>query len=141
MPLKLSLKPSERFVINGAVMQNGERRCSLVLQNQAAILREKDIMQESEVNTPAKRIYFPIMLMYLDPEHGEKNYEEFVLRMSDFMGAVSNPEALAQCVSISRDVMAGEYYKALNKCRKLMAYEKGMLGHVTDSLSTGRRTG
>ena len=26
MPLKLSLKPGERFVVNGAVLQNGDRR-------------------------------------------------------------------------------------------------------------------
>ncbi len=141
MPLKLSLKPGERFVLNGAVLQNGERRSNLVLQNHAAILREKDIMQESEVNTPAKRVYFPVMLMYLDPEKGDSNYDEFVLRMSDFMGAVRNPEALTQCVAISRDVMAGEYYKALIKCRTLMEFEKGRLGHVSDGIPTGVRAG
>ena len=26
MPLKLSLKPGEKFVLNGAVVQNGDRR-------------------------------------------------------------------------------------------------------------------
>ncbi len=141
MPLKLSLKPGERFVLNGAVLENGDRRSNLVLQNHAAILREKDIMQESEANTPARRVYFPVMLMYLDAEQSDKNYDEFVLRMSDFMSAVRNPEMLTQCVAISRDVMAGEYYKALNKCRKLMEYEEGRLAHVTDGLPAGVRTG
>ncbi|MBL4618299.1 MAG: flagellar biosynthesis repressor FlbT, partial [Robiginitomaculum sp.] len=68
MPLKLSLKPGEKFVLNGAVVQNGERRANLILQNQASVLREKDIMQEAEANTPAKRVYFPVMMMYLDAE-------------------------------------------------------------------------
>ena len=45
MPLKLSLKPGEKFVINGAVVANGDKRSTLVVQNQAAILREKDILQ------------------------------------------------------------------------------------------------
>jgi flagellar protein FlbT len=40
MPLKLSLKPGERFVVNGAVLQNGDRRAVLLLQNKASILRE-----------------------------------------------------------------------------------------------------
>jgi flagellar protein FlbT len=35
MPLKLSLKPGEKFVLNGAVVQNGDRRSVLVLQNKA----------------------------------------------------------------------------------------------------------
>ena len=141
MPLKLSLKPGERFVLNGAVLQNGDRRSNLVLQNHAAILREKDIMHESEVTTPARRVYFPVMLMYLDAENSDANYNEFVLRMTDFMGAVGNPEMLAQCVAVSRDVMAGEYYKALNKCRKLMEYEEGRLAHVTERVSAGSLAG
>ena len=45
MPLKLSLKPGETFVVNGAVVRNGERRGILLLENRARVLREKDIMQ------------------------------------------------------------------------------------------------
>jgi len=123
MPLKLSLKPGERFVLNGAVVENGDRRATLVLQNKASVLREKDIMQQEEADSPAKRIYFPVMMMYLSPQASNDFYEEFVLRMTEFMNAISNPEALSECVTISKDVMAGEYYKALLRCRKLIAYE------------------
>ncbi len=66
MPLKLSLKPGEKFVLNGAVVQNGDRRSALLLQNKASVLREKDIMQADEATTPSRRIYFPVMMMYLD---------------------------------------------------------------------------
>ena len=123
MPLKLSLKPGERFVLNGAVVENGDRRATLVLQNKASVLREKDIMQQEEVDTPAKRIYFPVMMMYLAPQNSDDYHEEFVLRMTEFMGAIANPEVLAECVTVSKDVMASEYYKALLRCRKLIAYE------------------
>ncbi|MCR9129908.1 MAG: flagellar biosynthesis repressor FlbT [Alphaproteobacteria bacterium] len=123
MPLKLSLKPGERFVLNGAVVENGDRRATLVLQNKASVLREKDIMQEHEADTPAKRIYFPVMMMYLSSSSDEGVYDAFVMRMTEFMGVIKNPEVLKECVTISRDVMAGEYYKALLRCRKLIAYE------------------
>ena len=123
MPLKLSLKPGERFVLNGAVVENGDRRATLVLQNKASVLREKDIMQQDEADTPAKRIYFPVMMMYLSPQASNDFYEEFVLRMTEFMNVISNPDALSECVTISKDVMAGEYYKALLRCRKLINYE------------------
>ena len=66
MALKLSLKPDEKLVINGAVIANADRRATLIVHNKASILREKDILQEQDVDTPAKRIYFPIMLMYMD---------------------------------------------------------------------------
>ncbi|PHR60955.1 MAG: flagellar biosynthesis repressor FlbT [Robiginitomaculum sp.] len=141
MPLKLSLKPGEKFVLNGAVIQNGERRSNLVLQNQASVLREKDIMQEAEANTPARRVYFPVMMMYLTPDDGEDMYNEFVLKMTEFMSAIKSPEMLSQCVAVSREVMAGNYYRALITCRRLMEYEKGSLEYVTNSIPAGVKTG
>ncbi|WP_417491301.1 flagellar biosynthesis repressor FlbT [Maricaulis sp.] len=127
MALKISLKPGEKFVLNGAVVENGDRRATLLLQNRASVLREKDIMQASEVTTPARHIYFPIMMMYLSDQPDEEQYEQFVLRMNEFMGAISAPDVLTSCVTISRDVMAGEYYKALMRCKKLIAFEEERL--------------
>ncbi len=127
MPLKLSLKPGERFVLNGAVVENGDRRATLILQNKASVLREKDIMQEHEADTPAKRIYFPVMMMYLSSSSDDGLYDAFVMRMTEFMNVIKNPEVLNHCVAVSREVMGGEYYKALLKCRKLITYEKELM--------------
>ena len=129
MPLKLSLKPGEKFVLNGAVMTNGDKRASLVLQNRACILREKDIMQPEGADTPARRIYFPIMMMYLDPDESEQYYNDFALRMTEFMGAINNKQALAACIEISRDVMSGAYYRALMLCKKLFDFERERLSY------------
>ena len=137
MPLKLSLKPGEKFVLNGAVVQNGDRRGVLVLQNKASVLREKDIMQHEQANTPARRIYFPVMMMYLDESGAERYYDEFVRRMSEFMGVIRNPNVLADCVDVSRYCMEREYYKALMLCRKLIEYEDERLGNVPASVSAG----
>ena len=128
MALKLSLKPDEKLVINGAVIANADRRATLIVHNKASILREKDIMQEEQVDTPAKRIYFPIMLMYMDQGDTDKYYEEFVLRMTEFMSVITTPSAIENCVKISRDVMDRNYYKALINCKKLLAFEEERLG-------------
>lgn len=139
MPLKLSLKPGEKFVLNGAVVQNGDRRGVLVLQNKASVLREKDIMQADEADSPARLVYFPVMMMYLDEAGVAKYYDEFVRRMTEFMGAVRNPSVLAECVTISRHLLSREYYKALMLCRKLMDYEDEMLGSGDGSASLSAR--
>ena len=73
----------------------------------------------------------------LDNDRDGAAYDEFVLKMTDFMGAIRNPDVLSECVTISREVMAGEYYKALMRCRKLIEYEDGRLGHVPAGLSDG----
>jgi flagellar biosynthesis repressor protein FlbT len=137
MALKLSLKPGEKFVLNGAVVQNGDRRGVLILQNRASVLREKDIMQAEEVTTPAKRIYFPIMMMYLDEASASKFYDELALRITEFMGATRNPDILSECVSASRHVLAREYYKALMSARKIVDYEEKVLNVASGVHSSG----
>jgi flagellar protein FlbT len=135
MPLKLSLKPGEKFVLNGAVLANGDKRTSLVIQNKACILRERDIMQAEDANTPAKRIYFPIMMMYLDIEEADVYYSQFALRMTEFMDAIRDR------VEIIRDVMAGAYYKALVKCRELFDFEQERLTYASTSVSKSTARG
>jgi len=137
LPLKLSLKPGEKFVLNGAVLQNGDRRASLVLQNKASVLREKDIMQPEDAQTPSRRIYFPVMMMYLDEPGAQKYYDEFAARLAEFMGVIQNPAVLVECLNISKHIMAKEYYKALMLSRKLIEYEDERLGHVPSGLSAG----
>jgi flagellar protein FlbT len=129
MPLKLSLKPGEKFVLNGAVLTNGDKRISLVIQNRACVLREKDILQPKDANTPARRIYLAIMMMYLEGDVSEEPYNEFALRMSQFMSAIRTPKVLGACVDISRDVAQGAYYKALIACRKLFDFEQERLNY------------
>ena len=141
MPLNLALKPGAKFVLNGAVVQNGDRRGVLILQNKASVLREKDILQPENANTPARRIYLPVMMMYLDPSDASKYYDEFVQKLSEFMGVIRNPQVLAECVTISRCCMQRDYYKALLGCRKLIEYEDVRLGNVPAGVSEGRDEG
>ena len=74
------------------------------------------------------------MMMYLDGDTSEAPYNEFALRMTEFMGAIQNRSILAQCVEISRDVNRREYYKALMACRKLFEYEQERLSYVPENL-------
>lgn len=141
LPLKLSLKPGEKFVLNGAVVQNGDRRGTLILQNKASVLREKDIMQPDEATTPARRIYFPVMMMYLDEANAQKYYDEMARRLTEFMTATRNPNVLTECVNVSKHILENEYYKALMICRKLIDYEDEVLGNVSSSVPAGRAEG
>jgi flagellar protein FlbT len=77
------------------------------------------------------------MMMYLDESGSQKFYDEFVKRLNEFMGAISNPALLADCISISKHTMAREYYKALMLCRKLIEYEDERLSHVASGLPKG----
>ena len=69
MPLKISLGPGEKIIIGGAVITNGGMRCKLSIENRVTVLREKEIMKEAEANTPCRKIYLVVQLMYIDAEN------------------------------------------------------------------------
>ena len=137
MALKLTLSPNEKLVINGAVIQNGDRRSTLIIQNKASILREKDIMQPDQASTPMRRVYFAIMMIYMEEKSKEEFHEEFFLRISEFMNAIENSEALATCAKIIQLVHDSEYYKSLLACRELYDFEEARLSYVPPGLPTG----
>jgi len=127
MPLKLNIKPGEKFIVNGAVMVAGSKGASLILQNEATILLGKDIMQEEEANTPARRIYFSILVMYLDEDGRDKIKPTFMNFIEDFMEATTFNEVRRTLLHIVQDVNTGKYYRALKTCKALIAYETEVL--------------
>ena len=141
MPLKLSLKPGEKFVLNGAVVQNGDRRGVLVLQNKASVLREKDIMQEEDVNTPARRIYFPVMMMYLDEAGAERYYDEFVRRLTEFMNVIGNPEILTECCWKSPQLYGAGILQGADAVPEAYGIRRREVGACPFTLTIGRRRG
>ncbi len=132
MPLKVNIKPGDKFVVNGAVMVAGNKGASLVLQNEATILLGKDIMQEDDAKTPAKRIYFTILLMYLDDQDRKKYYPMFMKLIEDFMEATTFNEVRKTLLHIVQDVNAGKYYRALKTCKALINYESEVLSYAQD---------
>src|SRR5262249_7110190 len=65
MALRIELKPGERILIGESVLVNSDQRASFLVEGGAPILREKDIMTSEQADTPAKRIYLAVQLMYL----------------------------------------------------------------------------
>jgi len=118
MPLKLSLKPGETFVVNGAVVRNGDRRGVLLLETQARVLREKDILRPSDAATPAGRAYFAVMQMYLLGEVDGPLYTQTADALAGLLAEM--PDGHDDVLQISADVVAGDLYRALSRCRKLM---------------------
>ncbi len=64
MALKIELKPNERIILGDCVVTNADQRTRLLIEGTVPILREKDIMSLSRANSPAKRIYLAVQLMY-----------------------------------------------------------------------------
>ena len=128
MGLKITLKPGERMIISGAVISNGGSKSNFVIENNVPILREKDILSTENANTPAKRIYFSIQLMYIDEKNLTLHHKLYWKLVREFLEAA--PSALGITDRISKDILNGGYYQALKNCKKLIAYEEEVLARV-----------
>ena len=78
MALKVELKPHERIIIGESLVTNGDQRTTLLIDGEAPILREKDVLTPDTADTPARRIYLTVQLMYLEkaPERFHTMYAE-----------------------------------------------------------------
>jgi flagellar protein FlbT len=134
MALKISLKPDERIIIGGAVVRNGGTRSDFVVENSAPILREKDIMGLHDANTPCRRIYFAIQLMYVDEKNIEEHRTTYWQLVRDVTTAA--PSTIGLIDQISEHILHDRYYQALKLTNKLIEYEQGVMNHVR-SAATG----
>lgn len=128
MALKIKLKPHERMIVGGAVVMNGETKCDLIIENEVPVLRDKDIMREKDANTPSKRIYFIIQLMYIDVSDPVGKHNIYWSLVKDFLDAA--PRTADTLAEISSLIIEGKYYPALKLARKLIDYEKEVTGNV-----------
>lgn len=120
MPLKLSLKPKEAVVVNGAVLRNGDRRGTMLLQNRARVLRQKDVLDPDATETPTEHLYFAVMQMYLTGETEGALYDQAVTALAAAMSEQTDEDVRERFIEISAACAAGETYQALTRCRKLL---------------------
>lgn len=122
MALKITLKPHERMIIGGAVIQNGSTKTELVVQNNVPILRHKNILSLSEADTPAKRIYLCVQLMYVDEAHVDQHHKLYWELVQDFVSAA--PRSLPILDQLNEYVVQAQYYDALKTARNLIKFEQ-----------------
>jgi len=128
MPLIIDLKPSERIIIGEALITNDKSRTRLHIEGEAPILREKDILKPDEADSPAKRIYILLQLMYLsnNPSDLQADYFKAVKQLQD-----AAPSTSVIFMQINDFIIDGKYYKALKEARQLIGYEEELLKHAT----------
>lgn len=127
MALKVELKPHERIIIGTVVIRADDQRTRLFIEGEAPILREKDILTHRTADTPAKRIYLAVQLMYLDQDVG-KHHEIYFTLVREFLEAV--PSSAMAITELNNRILNGDLYKALKAAKKLINYESELLAHV-----------
>src|SRR5689334_242323 len=130
MALKVELKPGERIILGECVVTNTDQRTRLVIEGHTPILREKDILTPQQADSPAKRVYLAVQLMYTSKDPSE-HHEVYFALVRDIISAA--PSAWPLIESINNHILTGETYKALKDAKKLIAYEEELVNHAKRS--------
>ncbi|WP_296418210.1 flagellar biosynthesis repressor FlbT [Pseudooctadecabacter sp.] len=126
--LVLKLGPKERVLVNGAVIENGDRRSRLsILTPHANILRLRDAIRPDEANTPVSRLCY-IAQLVLSGDADEAEAGEQLRRGVEQLGhAFTDAESL----NVLSDAMIAfeeqEFYRGLKKLRSLLPREADLL--------------
>jgi flagellar protein FlbT len=124
MALKVELKPFERIIIGKSVVTNSDTRAKFLIDGKAPILREKDILTAETANTPVKRLYLCIQMMYLEDDI-PKYQDLYMGFVKDLLEAV--PRFRRSIETASNLIVAGSLYNSLKEIQKLIEQEAELL--------------
>ncbi|SFR51723.1 flagellar protein FlbT [Yoonia tamlensis] len=129
--LVLKLNPKERVLVNGAVIENGDRRSRLsILTPNANILRLRDAIRPDEVNTPVRRVCY-IAQLVLSGDVAESDARQQIMRgIEQLSQALRDDDSRQHLDAATNAVANNDFYRSLKALRNLLPREARLLaGH------------
>jgi flagellar biosynthesis repressor protein FlbT len=124
MPLTINLKPREKLILNGVVIENSGPLAKILIHTNAALLREKDMIAEEKATTPARRIYFAIQCQYLFAGKADLFFANIDQLLKDYVQ--TRPESQGTIEELRRHLGEDQFYRALKSAKLLIQGEEGM---------------
>lgn len=126
--LILKLSPRERILINGAVIENGERRTRLAIKTpDAHILRLRDAIHPDDAKTPVKRVCYAVQLV-LSGDSDPADAHLPLMRNIEELSQVFHDQDSETHLSVATSALvAGDHYRCLKALRSLLPREERLL--------------
>lgn len=128
--LVLKLAPKERVLINGVVIENGDRRSRFsIMTPQANVLRLRDAIHPEEVNTPVRRVCYAAQLVLsgdMDPDHAR---QQLLRRVEELSQVFTDADSRRVLTEATEALVAEHYYKCLKSLRSLLPREERLMAY------------
>ena len=126
--LVLKLGPRERVLINGAVVENGDRRARLaIVTPNAHILRLRDAIHPGEVTTPVRRVCYIVQLVLSGDVTPDEAQRQLLRGIEQLSQVLTDADSRAQLGLATQAVLEGAHYQALKALRALLPREERLL--------------
>lgn len=126
--LVIKLAPNERLLINGAIIENGDRRTKISIRSpQANVLRLKDALHPDQAKTPVARVCYVAQLMLSGDADLQEGHAQLLLGLEQLSQVFSDPDSRAILDDATTAVLQANYYQALRRLRGLLPREARLL--------------
>lgn len=126
--LVLKLGPQERVLINGAVIENGDKRSRLtIVTPNAHVLRLRDAIHPHEVNTPVRRVCYIAQLVLSGDVTPDDARHQLMRGVEQLSRAMTDHDSRKQLADATEALLDDQYYQALKSLRTLLPREARML--------------
>lgn len=129
--LVLKLRPAERILINGVVIENGDRRAKLnVLTSNANVLRLRDAIHPTDVNTPVKRVCYIAQLILAGEADPIKGRDQLLSGIEQLSQVFTDADSRQKLDTATQNVVDNKTYPALKALRGLLTREQRLMERV-----------
>ena len=126
--LILKLSPRERVLINGAVIENGDRRSRLsIMTPNAHILRLRDAIHPEDAKTPVRRVCYAVQLVLSGDVTAEDAQRGLLRGIEELSQVFVDQDSRAHLELASHALVQDDHYKCLKALRTLLPREERLL--------------
>jgi flagellar protein FlbT len=126
--LVLKLAPKERVLINGAVIENGDRRSRLsIVTPDANILRLRDAIHPDEATTPVRRVCYAAQLILSGDAKQDEARLPLLRRIEELSQVFTDSDSRACLAEATEALLMDHPYKCLKALRALLPREERLL--------------
>lgn len=126
--LVLKLGPRERVLINGAVIENGDRRSRLsIVSPNANILRLRDAIHPDEAHTPVRRLCYAAQLVLTGDARAEEAQPQLLRNVEELSRILTDPDSRKLLTTATEALLDGQFYQCLKALRALIPREDRLL--------------
>lgn len=125
--LVLKIAPGERFIVNGAMLENGDKPARIrVAEGDARVLRCRDALHPDEVKTPVQRVYYAIQLLITGDVNEVEALPSIDAQCRQLLEVFSSIDA-SLIPTLLAMLARGNYYSALCHLRQILLIEAELL--------------
>ena len=136
--LVLKLGPRERVMINGVVMENGDRRTRLnIVTPDAKVLRLRDAIHPETANTPVRRVCYIAQLVLAGEADAQEGRRQLLRGIEQLSQVFRDDDSTRHLADATAAVVEGRFYQAMKALRALMPREARLLGAGEAARDTG----